>query len=296
VKPVFEKTPHREWESFHCELIRGSSYHAAWHFHPELQLTLVLRSRGYRVVGDKITALRPGDLVLVGANLPHVWHQEPPGAGVEAAVHAIVVRFRETFAGRDLLELAEVAEVCQLFRRAGRGLEITGRTRQEAARRLEQLPRLTGLARLNELLAILGLLAQSRELKSIASTGYVPNLSTDDQERMERITSHIHAHLDEPIGRAQVARTAHLSPGAFSRFFKLRTGKSLPEYVNELRVGHACRLLANERSKIIDIALESGFSNLANFNRRFRQITKVSPRDYRRFLRQNAAPVQALAD
>jgi AraC-like DNA-binding protein/quercetin dioxygenase-like cupin family protein len=294
VNPIFEKTPQGEGESFHCEVVRGASYNAAWHFHPELQITLVLQSHGYRLVGDKIAPLKPGDLVLIGPNLPHVWHQDKPRRRSDTRVHAIVIRLGEDFAGRDFLELPEMAPVRTLFQRAARGLEVTGRTRLEAARRLEKIPHLTGLARLSELLAVLDVLAHSRELKPIASAGYIPNLSTGDQERMERITSHIHEHLGEAIGRAQVARTAHLSPGAFSRFFKLRTGKTLPEYVNELRVGRACRLLANERSKVIDIALECGFANLANFNRRFRQITRVSPRDYRRLLGQSAAPAQAL--
>lgn len=294
MKPVFEKTPQRDWESFHCEVVRGPSYNATWHFHPELQITLVLRSHGYRLVGDKITPLHAGDLVLLGANLPHVWHQDPPRTAGDPGVHAIIVRFRETFAGRDLLDLAEMREVRRLFHRAARGLQVTGRTRLAAARRLEELSHMTGLARLSELLAILDLLAHSRELKPIAGVDYVPTLSNDDRERMERIISYIHVHLVEPIGRETVAREAHLSLGAFSRFFKLRTGKSLPEYVNELRVGRACRLLANEGSKIIDIALECGFENLANFNRHFRRITRVSPRDYRRLLRQSAAPAQAL--
>ena len=75
MKAVLEKTPRTQWESFHCEVVRGSSYHAMWHFHPEYQLTLVLESRGHRMVGDNITPLRPGDLVLVGSNLPHVWQR-----------------------------------------------------------------------------------------------------------------------------------------------------------------------------------------------------------------------------
>ena len=294
VNPIFEKTPQGEGESFHCEVVRGDSYNAAWHFHPELQITLVLQGHGYRLVGDRIAPLKPGDLVVVGPNLPHVWHQDEPRNRSDPGVHAIVLRFGEAFAGREFLELPEMAAVRKLFQRAARGLAVTGRTRLEAARRLEKIPHLAGLARLSELLAILDLLAHSREFKPIASAGYVPNPSTEDQQRMERIISYINAHLGEPIGRAQVARTASLSPGAFSRVFRLRTGKTLPEYVNELRVGRACRLLADERSKVVDIALECGFSNLANFNRRFRQITRLSPRDYRRLLQQSAAPAHAL--
>lgn len=289
MKPVFEKTPQHLWESFHCEVVRGTSYQAKWHWHPELQITLVLKSSGYRLVGDRIAPLKPGDLVLVGANLPHVWQEETTGALTRGEVHAIVVRFLETFAGRELLQLPEMASVRRLLQRASRGLEVTGRTRQTVAARMQQMPHLQGPVRLSELLGILSLLAQSRGLKPIASAGFVPSLAPDDQDRMQRVTQHIHAHLAEPLGRTQVAREAHLSPGAFSRFFKLRTGKTLPEYLNQLRIGRTCQLLADEQRKVSDLALECGFRNLANFNRSFRRIMQMSPRDYRAQLRRAVA-------
>jgi AraC-like DNA-binding protein len=209
-------------------------------------------------------------------------------------VHAVIVRFRDTFAGRDLLGLPEAEPLKRLFERAARGLEVFGRTQTEVAARLARLPQLSGLSGVGELLGILDLCAHSHELKPIASAAYLPVLSTDDQERMQRVTSYINLHLAERIGRADIARVANLSVGAFSRFFKVRTGKSLPEYLNELRVGRACRLLADERPKITDIALECGFSNLANFHRRFREITQMSPRDYRLKLRRSATPAYAL--
>lgn len=287
MKPVFEQTPQRQWESFHCEVVRGPGYGAAWHFHPEFQITLVLKSTGYRLVGDNITPLAPGDLVLVGANLPHVWQQDAGGG--RSAVHAIVVRFLDTWLGREFLEIPEAAAVKRLLKRAGRGLRVTGRTREAVADQMQRLPEAKGLNRVAALLGILETLAQSRELQPIASAGFVPSLASDDQGRMARVTAHIHAHLTGAIDRTTVARAAHLSAGAFSRFFKLRTGKTLPEYVNELRVGRACRLLAEEDRKVTDVALDCGFRNLPNFNRRFREITRQTPREYRRQLQRSAA-------
>lgn len=287
MKPAFERTPRRQWESFHCEVVRGASYNATWHFHPECQLTLVLRSNGYRLVGDRIASLRQGDLVLVGANLPHVWHQTASG-GPRNSVHAIIVRFLPTFLGRDFLEIPEMAPVQRLLRRARRGLQVTGRTREAVAARMECLPATQGLERVAGLLSILRMLAASRELKPIASPGFMPVLSSDDQGRVERVIAFIHAHLGSRIDRAAVAATAHLSAGAFSRFFKLRLGKTLPQYVNELRVGQACQLLAEERLKVTDIALQCGFWNLANFNRCFHRITHLTPGAYRKQLQQSA--------
>jgi len=283
MKPVFEKTPHSQWESFHCEVVRGDSYNAAWHFHPEYQITLVIKSCGYRLVGDNIAPLHPGDLVLVGSNLPHVWQQEHPARPEpEHAVHAVIVRFLETFAGKDFLEIPEMKPVRFLLRRSVRGLQVTGATRQAAAEKMRRLADATGLERLSGLLSILSTLARSNDLKPIASAGFVPVLNGSDHNRMERVCEYINAHLDEVIDRAAVAREAHLSEGAFSRFFKLRTGKTLPRYINELRVGRACRFLAEGETKITDIALDCGFANLANFNRRFLEIAGLTPHDYRK--------------
>lgn len=288
MKPVFEKTPRRQWESFHCEVVRGRSYHAAWHFHPEYQLTLVLKSSGHRLVGDKIEPLKPGDLVLVGSNLPHVWQQDEERHDSRDAVHAIVVRFLDTFLGRDFLEVPEAAPVRQLLQRARRGLQVTGRTRDIAAEKMQQLVEARGLERVAALLSILNTLALSKELRPIASAGFVPRLATEDQGRMERVLRYIDTHLPGEVRREEAAAQACLSEGAFSRFFKLRTGKTLPEYVNELRVGRACRLLAEEQRRVTDIALECGFASLANFNRRFRAIAGMTPREYRRRLLQSA--------
>ena len=302
MKAVLEKTPRDQWESFHCEVVRGSSYHATWHFHPEYQLTLVLESRGHRMVGDNITRLRRGDLVLVGANLPHVWHQEMRSAecGVRnekgrsrnpqsPAVHAIIVRFLDTFLGGEFLAKPEMEPVRTLLQKAVRGLHITGRTRDSVADAMQRLADSTGLARIRELLAILDTLAKSRDVKPVASAGFVPRFSKDDQERMQRVFGYIDRNLTGEIDRTRAAAQAHLSPGAFSRFFKLRTGRTLPEYVNTLRIGRACEMLADGKWKVADIAMECGFANLANFNRHFRSITKLSPRDYRRRFLDNAS-------
>lgn len=283
MKPVFEQTPRTQWESFHCEVVRGPSYNAAWHFHPEYQLTLVIKSSGHRLVGDNISSLHPGDLALIGSNLPHVWQQDEARRGGSAgAVHAIIVRFLETFAGRDFLEIPEMEPVRRLLRRSARGLQIMGATQQVVAEKMRNLPAATGLDRIAGLLSILSTLAGSKELRPIASPGFLPDLDSSDQDRMQRVCNYINAHLAGTVDRARVAAEAHLSEGACSRFFKLRTGKSLPQYVNELRVGRACRLLAEEDGKVTDIAMECGFANLANFNRRFREITGVTPRAYRR--------------
>lgn len=283
MKPVFEKVPKRQWESFHCEVVRGPDYGTRWHFHPEYQLTLALESRGHRVVGDNIGTLSDGDIVLIGSNLPHVWHQD--GAGKGKQVNAIIVRFDETFLGRDFFSLPEVEPVRRLLQRAARGLEVRGATRAAITEHMKKLAQLEGLGRVIELLAILNTLANSTELKSLASASYEPKLESADQGRMERVVDFIHTHLTEEIDRERLAKLAHLSLGAFSRFFHSRTGKTVPEYVNEVRIGRACRMLAEDAGNITDIAMDCGYRNLANFNRRFREVMGTTPSAYRQKFR-----------
>jgi transcriptional regulator GlxA family with amidase domain len=244
-------------------------------------LTLVLKSAGYRIVGDNITPLVPGDLVLVGASLPHVWHQDESVNGKKDAVHAIVVRFREDFLGEHFLRSPEMDAVRRLLKRSVRGLQVTGVTRETVALRMRELAERQGLDRLLKLLEIVNLLASSKHLRPIASANFSPELRDSDTPRMQRVMHYIHDHLDEVIERGEVARCAALSPGAFSRFFKTRTGKTLPQYINELRVGNACTRLRDANAKVADIALACGFENLANFNRQFRAISGMSPREYR---------------
>jgi AraC-like DNA-binding protein len=286
-KPVLERVPHREWESFHCEELHGPDYGTRWHFHPEYQLTLAIRSRGHRVVGDHIGALADGDIVLIGANLPHIWHQEP---GDPQGVHAIIVRFDQSAIGDTLMGKPEMEPVVRLLRRAGRGLQLNGRTRTEVEERMIALASAHGLTRFVGLLGILDVLSRSKDLHPLASPGYEPPLKSDDLDRMQRVCEYIHRRITEDIDRATLAKLAHLSEGAFSRFFKSRLGKTVPEYVNEVRIGRACRLMAeDERLNITTIALDCGYRNLANFNRRFRDVMKLSPRDYRSQLRRITA-------
>ena len=281
MKPVFEKVPLGAGESFHCEELRGPDYSTRWHFHPEHQLTLALRSQGHRLVGDHLGELTDGDIVLVGANLPHVWHQ---AADAQREAHAIIVRFDDQFAGRDFMAKPEMDGVRTLLRKAARGLQVQGATRKEVAARLTRLPSLTGLDRLLELLAVLARLASAgRDLKPLASATYEPELRSEDQDRMERVCSYVHAHYTEKIERRTLASLAALSEGAFSRFFHSRTGRTVPQYVNELRVGRACRLLIEHPERTVsDIALDCGFDNLANFNRRFLAARGIAPSVFRK--------------
>ncbi|MEO8429099.1 MAG: AraC family transcriptional regulator [Verrucomicrobiota bacterium] len=281
MKPIFERVPRSQMESLYCEVVLPSTVPTPWHFHPECQVTLVLNSYGHRVVGDNIASFGPGDLVFIGPNLPHVWQHEGLQRNGDGKAYSIVVQFLDDFLGKEFFARPELEPVQKLVTRGAAALQVNGPTRKEVAERVQSLAQARGLRRIVWLLDILELLAASKTLRPISSPGFQPNLNPFDQARVGKVCAYVNAHLDEPIFRDDLARMLNLSPDAFGRFFRSRTGKTLPAFVNQLRVGRACRLLAETDMAVIEIAMQCGFENLSNFNRQFLHQMRRTPRDYR---------------
>lgn len=263
---------------------RLARFDAPWHFHPEIELTLIVASRGRRFVGDSIEPFGPGDLVLIGPNLPHFWHNEGrPRAGEKA--HSVVVQFLPDFWGAELWEKPELAQVRRLLARAERGLHFPARAAAPIAERLRRLPSLEGLSAALELLAVLQALAGLRPgARPLASVGYAPSLDRRTKDRLARVYAFLLARFRDPLTLAEIAREAAMTPAGFSRHFKRVTGRNVSTFLNELRIGHAARLLGETTRTVGDIAVDSGFATLSNFNRRFREQLRCAPRDYRRML------------
>jgi AraC-like DNA-binding protein len=283
MKMTYHQVPPSVHESFRVLELRGPHYQCTWHFHPEYQLGLVLKGVGHRIVGDSVAPLEVGDVSLLGPNLPHAWQFEAPARSGQE-LHAIVVYFKEDAFGPEFFARPEAQRILRLLKRTGGGLQALGRTRREASQSMEALPSAEGFARVILLLEILQCLAQSEEVVPICSTGFVPKGPDKDGERLRKICDLIQQRLAEPLSRDEIAAQSHLSPAAFSRFFRARTGKTFHDFVNELRVGRACRLLGEGELNITEVAHACGFASLASFNRIFRRAKAVNPTLYRRHL------------
>ena len=253
----------------------------AWHRHSEFEITLITSGCGRRFVGDTIADYGPGDFVLVGPNLAHTWasHESDPGP------HAAIVA---QFAADKLSDWPELTAVRQLLQRAERGLLFTaeaGTPRKclESAQKAEGLERWLGLLQtLNHLSRI--------PSSPIASPGWLRQehgrkVSRHSQQRDARIDTvyqHIERHLLRNIPQNKVADLVGLSPAAFSRFFKRAAGTSYTRYVQELRIGEACRLLSETEMAVTNIALDVGFRSVPHFNRVFKRRRGMPPREWRR--------------
>jgi AraC-like DNA-binding protein len=281
MRPIVEIIARKVDQSFSCKEKNQDTFDIGWHVHHELQMSLFISGRGYRIVGDSIAALHPGDLVLVGADVPHIWHHEDLGQHGRQKIHFITINFREDFLGEAFLKLPEMVPVRSLFARAKRGLRIKGVTRDRVAAKMHAISSGAGLRRLVDLLDILEVLANSSETEPIATAGFSPEMNLSDEKRLSQICGYIIEHLEEPVDRDELARLVNLTPTSFSRYFRMRTGRTLPNFINELRVGRACRMLSEKDTSVTEIALACGFPNLAHFHRQFRQRIKLTPREYR---------------
>jgi len=264
-----------------CEVVRGRNFGCQWHFHPELELLLTVKGGTHRWIGDNISALKEGDLVLIGSNLPHDFRNDRGPVIPFRPVHAIVLQFRPDFLGPTWLERNDMSRVQRLFQLAGHGIEITGETRKIVTQLMKRAPKARGIERLILTLKIIALLSSSRELRRIASPGFAPEVQISDHERMGMISAFIEERIAEPLYLKQVARHAGMSEGSLTRYIRSRTGKTFPAYINELRVARVCRLLAETDATVTEIALSCGFDSMANFDSQFSRLHGCSPKLYR---------------
>ncbi|MGB8854056.1 MAG: AraC family transcriptional regulator [Pirellulales bacterium] len=261
------------WDTFDL-----ASFPYRWHFHPEHELTLITSGRGRRFVGDSIEPFEKGDLVLLGPHLPHTWHSTPCRG---ERSRAVVVRFGPDLLGAGFLERAECGRLRRLLVSAGRGLAFSGRAAREIGDTMVGLGAAAPLARLLALPAILDRLAERGIPRPLSSLEWDAAPPSRDAQRIDRACRHIVQHFAEPITLAAVAATARLSPEGFSRFFRRMTGRTFVGWLTEVRIGHACRLLATTDRPVVEIAFASGFGNLSNFNRAFRRLRGRTPREWR---------------
>src|SRR6185295_7103313 len=282
VKARIEKILPPTAASFVYRIKREPSFGVFWHYHPEYQLTLVLRGEGKRYVGDDVSRFKAGDLVLTGPNLPHMWcSARSPGAGGRPH-EAIIVQFPETIFGGHFLELPEMAPVRRLLERSGQGIRFADAARGRVSKRMVRMGRQRGLPRLIELLEILRILSQAPVERTLSSRAYAPPVGPADKDRIDRIFRYAAENSAKPIALAQAAAAAHLSVPAFTRFFKKSTGRTFVEYLTELRVGSACRLLVETDRTVTEVCFAAGFNNVSTFNRRFLELKGMTPRDFRR--------------
>ncbi len=275
--PVFEKVPLCGAGSVSVREFRRSAFTYPWHEHPEVELTWIVRGGGLRYVGDSVEPFGPGDFCLLGANLPHSWRSEQ---GIRGGVRSWVLQFDPARLGHDFCSLPEFARPGELLHRACRGIVFEGLNPEQVFQKIRDAK--TSMSRLAQVLEILDFLADAPRSRELSLSAWGKSSRALPSARLPRVMAFIADRADGDISHAEVARVAGLTPAAFSRFFRRAVGKTFQNYLSDLRLGHACRLLLESELSISEIAYASGFSNLSTFNRSFRSKRSMTPREFRR--------------
>jgi AraC-like DNA-binding protein/mannose-6-phosphate isomerase-like protein (cupin superfamily) len=264
--------------------VRAENFTYPLHFHPELELILVIQGHGQRYVGDSIQNFAPGDLVLVGAQTPHCWLSDKlPGQ----SVRALVVQFPENLFGEDFLDSPLGRPLQALFDQAAQGLSYSGTVRERVVEKMKKLfaGASSPLDRTGLLMQILSDLAAPEGQTVLGLGAHAALQHSATPATLDRVIAYIDERLDKEMTQREVSKLAGLSTAGFSRFFSRHFGKTFVTYVAELRIKRACQLLLDNEHSIAQVARFSGFHNLANFNRRFFRFKGMTPSEYRRLAR-----------
>lgn len=282
--PILEKVSTGSSSSFALKEEILPYIKIGWHFHPEYELTLFTESTGKRFIGDHTDNFGPGDLLLLGPNLPHYMRNDETyySNDPRLRIRAIVIHFSGDFIGEKFFEIPELVSVKKLLKNSLRGIHIHGRTQKEIAPMMESLLQLEGYPRLMCLLDILECIAHSKELQLLSSIGYHNSFSLNDAERINSVFDYMLQRFTEEISLPAVAEHINMSPSAFCKFFKNRTGKTFSHILNEIRIGHACKLFIEQGQSVSEVCYVCGYNSLSYFNRKFKAHTKYSPQEYRK--------------
>ena len=253
-----------------------------WHFHSEYEILYVIDGFGRSFVADNIEEFQSGDLALLGSNLPHFWKSDEAFHDDKnnRKVKYIVVQFSNEFFKEAISEYPEFHLIKELLERSARGLRFSKAFAEKAKRKMFKLVRANGFERTILLLELLQYLAKTEEYKFLAGELYQIENYNFTSDRLTKVMHYLNTTYLKKVELEKVADVANLHTSAFCRFFKEKSGKSLSEFVNDMRVSYACRLIIEDKMSVSQICYESGFNNLSNFNRTFKKYTGFTPTNY----------------
>ncbi|MDR7130220.1 AraC-like DNA-binding protein [Algoriphagus sp. 4150] len=283
MKPHLLTLSHGCLESFSVKKNNVPHHNDRWHFHHEIELIHFVKGEGVQFVGDSVKRFKNGDMVLIGAGLPHFWRfDESCLIRNDTKPSTEVLHFKEDFWGGDFLNIPENRMIKFTLEKAKRGIEITGATRKRVRKLLGVITTAEGSDRIIALLEMLSVISLCEDVHVLSSFGYqeAHAISNTANDRIAAVLEYSYSNFNRKIELEEIAEVAYLCPNYFCRYFKSRTGKTYTAFLNEIKIGHACRLLIENKECIKQIAYDSGFNNAASFYRFFKSYTGKSPLAY----------------
>lgn len=283
-KPAFEKISPEFGSSLlvkqHNEQVENKL--PFWHFHPELELVYINKAKGKRHIGSHLSYFNNSQLILIGENLPHSGFTDRfTSTGTET-----IVQFKDTFLGNNFFEIPEMNAIKILFDRAKKGILFGIETKKKLGDKIVELNSTTGFQRILLFLEILNELALTEDYTLLNADGYAFEINPQDNQKIELVFSYVRENFQRSIPLEEIADKVSMTIPAFCRYYKKVTGKTFTQFVNEFRVVHATKLLAESHSSITDVCYESGFNNFSHFNKLFKKFTGKSPLKYRNEMKQ----------
>ena len=260
------------------------NFYPNWHYHPQYEIMLILESTGTRYVGDSITSFQAGDITIIGSNIPHLFRNDVEyfDRTTNHKSKAIVLYFSNDFVNGDFFNFREMKVIGRLLDLSKRGILIQGRTKSEIAERLNKIVTEDGAVRLIDFIALLYYIASESEYKILSSIDFANRINNENLTKINKVFDYILNNFRGNISLEDVSKIANMSVANFCKYFKSHTNKTLVTFLNEIRIGYACRLLIEKKDlSISEICFECGFNNLTNFNIQFKKYKKMTPRSYR---------------
>jgi len=282
-KPAFEAIEPTFGHSFTYQKFDESKLNKSyvWHYHPEIELVYVNGGSGKRQIGSHISYYTNGELILIGSNLPHCGLTDR----LTGNTSETVIQMKLNFLGNDFFNIPEMKKIQALFETANGGITFSGKTKRKIGEKMEVLEYQTDFQRLLSILNILNELANSKEIKLLNAEGFSLETDIKDNDRINVVFNHVKNNFKEDITLEEIANMTSMTIPSFCRYFKKITNKTFVQFVNEYRLVHASKLLAEKPMSITEVCFECGFNNFSHFNKSFKAFTGQNPSEYRNQLK-----------
>ncbi len=256
---------------------------ARWNYHPEFEIHMITESTGKMFVGDHIGPFGPGNILLIGPNLPHSWVSDiSPGQLIQG--RDVVLQFTGKFVDEAQKVFPEFGTMSALLKESRRGIEFRGKDAHECGKLLLKIGACDGLARVALFVSLVQRMITATEKYLLAGETYRPELTVGGDARIGNVIEYIFGNIHD-VSLSAAASIVGMNESTFSRHFKKMTGNNFVDCVRKIRIARACTLVENEALSITDICFECGFWNISNFNRNFRREKGMTPREYRSFIK-----------
>ena len=284
MRAALQKSAIPDSQIFVVKDLKEKHFDPVWHAHSEYQLFVVLQGNGTRFIGDSIRSFKPGELILTGPHLPHLWRSDEKYFKKNSSLETkgIVVYLDEHFLGKNMLDKMELHRLKVLFDKSMRGLEFYGHNKLLVIELMKELLHLDGVRSLIHLLRILDILSTTKEYHYISSRHYSDSIGEHETGRLNKVYEYIIKNYRSKIPLEKMAEMLHMTPTSFSRYFSMKNNKPYSRFIAEIRVKHACELLTETEMSVAEICYECGFNTLSNFNKQFKDIMRNKPTDYKR--------------